>query len=276
MGEHSFSLCGGTVLVDIPDDGANREQFIVRSLEREGLRLQSIFNFFDDHSEISRLNQCRQARVSPELLEVLSCALSLCAITDGKYDISQGRRFLARKKGVELPSITCSFKDITVDGDVVTLLDDDVLIDLGSIAKGFIVDRLVELLQDMGVSRGFIDARGDMRVFGCAEAVEIQHPRDESKTLRPFLLKDEAVATSGDYLQFDREFGQSHILGQQRFASVTVIADNAMRADGLATCVFVLGEDHVDRVLSHFSEAKIIGVRQDLGVVEFEGVCYGK
>jgi thiamine biosynthesis lipoprotein len=132
---------------------------IVEEAFEEGLRLQKIFNFYDEKSELSLLNRKRKLSVSDELLEVLKMALEMGKRTRGKYDITLGKQFRQRKLGSEVEKINCSYKDVKIKGNNVELMNEDVLIDLGSIAKGYITDKMAEILINNGVVSGLIDSR---------------------------------------------------------------------------------------------------------------------
>lgn len=214
---------------------------LAEELLDEGRRLEKAFNFYDPKSELSYLNNKRKLNISNELLEVIKKALVLAEATSGKYDISKGKAFIARKKGDELPELGCSFRDIEIKGTNISLRHEDALVDLGSIAKGYIVDKLTEFLISRGVIGGCINARGDLRCFGDEEQeIYIEHPREKGKTIGSVLVKNKAVATSGDYKQFVGDFSKSHIVGKKNISSVTVVADDAMTADVCATCLMLV------------------------------------
>lgn len=219
---------------------AHDAQALLNGVEQESLRLQAIFNFYDPCSELSRLNESRHAEISGELAEVLGLALEFCHRFDGAYDVSLGRRFLARKRGKPEPDTRGTYRDIRLDGREVALGHPDLLLDLGSVAKGFLVDRLFDWLKERDVVDAFIDARGDMRISGWhCEMIEIQDPRGPGALGKPIRMENLAVATSGDYSQFVGDFSQSHLLGKKRFCSATVIAPTLALADALATGAMV-------------------------------------
>ncbi|MFQ5474224.1 MAG: FAD:protein FMN transferase, partial [Candidatus Nanoarchaeia archaeon] len=154
-----------------------------------GLSLQRIFNFFDSKSELNRLNAKRELDASKDLISVIKKALKLCELTRGQYDITLGKQIIQRKKGLPIRPVNCSYKDIKITGNRIILTHEDAIIDLGSIAKGYIVDKMVEHLISRGVLSGLIDARGDIRVFGKeSESVDIQHARDKEKIIRTIEL----------------------------------------------------------------------------------------
>jgi FAD:protein FMN transferase len=204
---------------------------------QEGLRLQRIFNLYDPLSELSLLNKMRSAKASEELLYVVRAALMYSELTHGLYDVSKGIEYLARKSGSDKKAL-CTYKDIGLAGGNIVLKHPDVLIDLGSIAKGYIAEKMADYMKRLGIESGFIDARGDIVSFGSPLIVDVQHPRDRTKQIHPLLLKDSGVATSGDYLQFKGSHDKNHIVGAA-LASVTVVADSLMHADAVATCLML-------------------------------------
>ncbi len=150
-------------------------------------------------------------------------------------------------------------------------------LDLGGIAKGYIVDRAIEVLREYGLNNALVDAGGNIRVFNDHPRyvlffpdrrpfrIAVQHPRDESKILGVLeLWEAQALASSGDYqrcffvdtkgetahCQFADEPDKTryhHIIDPQTgqparaLISATVLAPTAMEADALSTAVFVLG-----------------------------------
>ncbi|MFA6888049.1 MAG: FAD:protein FMN transferase [Candidatus Woesearchaeota archaeon] len=218
----------------------------------EAKRLEKIFNLYDPESELSQLNKQRIKEVSQEFLYVLTSAMHFCKETNGEYDISKGKLFVERKSGKSLSSIACMYHNIIIDGKKVSLKHSDVLIDLGSIAKGYIGDKLVRYLFELGIEKCFVDMRGDLRIVQHEEKVGIQHPR-ENKIMFHIVLNNAAAATSGDYNQYTNCFEENHIVGSKEIISVTVIAETLMEADVVATCLMVLGIEKAETFLKKFS-----------------------
>jgi FAD:protein FMN transferase len=272
----SIKLMGGRVAVTIYDiDSTEAGEFyddILEEVEDVGQRLQRTFDFFDPGSELSRLNRERELRVSKELAEVISSGLMFSEETGGRYDITFGRKIIARKLGEELPDTGCSYKDVSVVGRKVTLGHYDAMIDLGSIAKGYAVDRLVDYMIGIGIESGFVDARGDMRVFGRrTEEVAIQHPREHGRTINPFTLREASAATSGDYNQYYGSFDRSHIVGDTDFCSVTVVSESCTDADAIASCVFLMGSVGALDFLRRHKEARVFAMDRDLKNYSYNG-----
>jgi thiamine biosynthesis lipoprotein len=244
----------------------------ITSAYQEGLRLSKIFNFYDEKSELSLLNDRRELIASPELREVLSLALRFCALTKGKYDLSLGRLFLQRKQGKEEKPLACSYKDIHLNGNQVTLVHPDVLIDLGSVAKGYIVDKIVEHLQAQGVLSGLVNGRGDIRVFGDHEEVlGIRHPRKTNEIIATMHLKDAAVATSGDYYQYNKLFKKNHIINSSDVISVTVTAPTLALADVCATALFVSGIKERKKIMAQHTTMRAAVIDSALKIHTYNG-----
>lgn len=250
-------LFGGEIEITIYGIEENLARELIEEAYLEGLRLQKIFNFYDKNSTLSLLNKKRKLKAPEELLYVLNNSLRLCRETKGAYDISLGKEFLRRKSGEELEHVNCSYKDIRINRDYVELLHKDVLIDLGSIAKGYISDKMADFLISKGVIDGMIDSRGDIISFGEQETlVEIQHPRKKGAIINSIKIKNAGVATSGDYNQYNKTFEESHIINKEDYISVTVIAPTLMEADLYATAIFVTPRDKVKALLKNNKNIK--------------------
>jgi len=127
-------------------------------------------------------------------------------------------------------------------------------VDLSAIGKGFAVDRVGETLRSLGV-RDFIFELGGEVLTGDGEwKIGIEHPQPATSTIsHTRVLKNQALATSGNYRQFHPEHGglASHLLDPRDGkpiirppSSVSVIARDCATADAWATALFILGPDH--------------------------------
>jgi FAD:protein FMN transferase len=243
--------------------------FLMKETEIEEKRLEKIFNFYDPKSELSKLNKKRSLNPSKELFFVIKKAIAMSKLTHGRYDVTLGKNFLERKSSKELSKLSCSYRDILIKGNLVSLNHPDALIDLGSIAKGYIVDCLAKFIKSLGIKSCLIDARGDMRISGKAsEDISIQHPRNNEDVIESFVLKNKSVATSGDYNQYSDSYERSHLLNSSEFISVTVICDNLIDADALATGLFVSEENELSEILKKFKCASAFIVKKDLKLIK--------
>ena len=274
MPDHIFKkpLFGKEIEITIRDTFDWIVEETLEKTYKEARRLEKIFNFYDPSSELSILNTQRKLQVSSELLEVIKNGLEFSKITNGKYDISLGKRFQKRKKGEGDIVLNVSYKDIKIHGNEVTLNHQDVLIDLSSIAKGYIVDKTTEYLTLHGISRGIVNGRGDIRIFGeDAETIGIEHPRKKGEIIKSIKLKDLSVATSGDYKQYSGSFDNSHIINARDAISVTVVFSDLMTADLFATVLFVINKNEREKLLKNYPDVKALIIDKNINLNYYNG-----
>ncbi|WP_368494369.1 FAD:protein FMN transferase [Neisseria sp.] len=137
---------------------------------------------------------------------------------------------------------------------------DGVYLDLSAIAKGFGVDKLAQHLDSLGIQNYLVEVGGELRAKGRnrqnkAWSVGIEQPQFAQKQTAQIVvpLNNRSLATSGDYRNFHTDASGkrlSHIIDPKskqpishNLASVSVVADSAMTADGLATGLFAMGEE---------------------------------
>lgn len=154
------------------------------------------------------------------------------------------------------------FRQLTGSAFDVSLGSEDARPDFGGIAKGYAVDKAVYFLKSHGIKNAIINAGGDMYCLGRGKdgdpwRVGIRDPLQKSRNLATLLLKDRAVATSGDYER------PSHIVNPKtgkpanaKMSSVTVLAKDCMTADVLATAVFVLGPEKGMELLNRLEDVE--------------------
>lgn len=227
---------------------------------REMLRLDTLLSIYYPGSEVNRVNLLRRARVSVDTRTLLERALGLCQATDGLLDITVlpllqvwgftgGVHRIPSEPELRHALDRVDWRRVRLIGDTV-VLEGGALLDLGSVAVGYAVDRGVEVLRSTGASAGLIDAGGDIRVFGDRVwRIGLQDPRG-SGVLRVLRLSERAVSTSGDYQKCSFIDGRRcHHLFDPRTGypadgcvSATVLAPTALAADAYSTACFVAGE----------------------------------
>src|SRR5512143_686508 len=118
-------LFGKEVEIAVWDIDPRLASGILQDAYERGRQLERVFNLYDKGSVLSELNRRRRLD-SPELARVMGKALELCEKTGGRYDISLGRQFLARKSGKQAEPPECSYKDIIIKNRTIELTNDDV------------------------------------------------------------------------------------------------------------------------------------------------------
>jgi thiamine biosynthesis lipoprotein len=147
-----------------------------------------------------------------------------------------------------------------------------VMLDLGGIAKGVAVDRIIGILRRRGIDNAIVNAGGDLRAVGTRKdrqwRVGIKAPRAEGILGYIELADGEAAFTSGDYERFfDAEHARMHHLldpvsgyPATHTQAVTVIAGDGTTADAAATAVFVAGRDDWREVAADLGVSAVLRV----------------
>ena len=232
-------------------------------------------SLFDDDSELSRFNRSVAIKDrfcgSDEFISLCKAGKKLYDLTSGAWDGTIGPLvnlwgFGNVKKEVYVPSDIKIKEKLRSTGfnhirftDKHCLVKDipGIVLDLGSIAKGYGVDELADLLRKNGINNFLVEIGGEIYASGNKSKkrwkVGVKTPEflpQSIKIYKAVELENMAIATSGDYRnyrEFDGKF-YSHIISpstgypvKNKVASVSVIAENTAFADGLATAVMVMG-----------------------------------
>lgn len=196
-------------------------------------------SFQDADSELSRLNLAgtRGIRMSALARRVLRLAVALGARSDDLFNCTVGGALVAKGSlpdhGGVTPLASGSWRDIAMVGDTVKLLR-PVRITLDGIAKGFAVDRAVAVLRLFGVQSGWVNAGGDIKVFG-----DITLPisiRQSDGSLQPVGGLHEAALATSQSGGYHHALAPGYVVGRSDApldGPWTVLACSAWRADGL-------------------------------------------
>jgi thiamine biosynthesis lipoprotein len=245
-------------------------------------QLEARLTVYRESSELIHLNAraARTAcRVAPDLFSLLLRGRQLYEQTDGAVDVASGRLvrawgFLARQGRTPSADVLAVAREhsgmqhveLDESSGCVRFNRSGLELNLGSIGKGWAIDRAIELLFRRGATNVLVHGghssvraagqRGAARAEGWP--VGLRHPLVPGRRLATFWLRDEALGTSGSGTQFFVERGRrlGHILDPRSglpaegVLSATVMAPNAADADALATALYVLGEEGLDRIVT--------------------------
>ena len=158
-------------------------------------------------------------------------------------------------------------------------LQEGVRINLGGIAKGYVVERGVGILRRNGIENAIVTAGGDSRLLGDRRGrpfmIGIRDPRQDDEVAIQVPLEEEAISTSGDYERFFDEDGirYHHIIQPSTgepaggVHSATVFGPDAVLTDALSTSVFVMGVDMGLRLIAGLPDYESI-------VIDAEGQIF--
>jgi thiamine biosynthesis lipoprotein len=270
------------------------------SIERAFERIQyvdSLMDTYDNTSELSLLN--RQGYIidaKPDLVYVINMSRQYSESSEGAFDVSimpllelwkskfsPGGTYTA-PTGDEINETLrlVNYSAIRIDGNNITM-EEDMMLTLGGIAKGYAVDLAVESLVRDGIESGFVNAGGDGRYIGHKEEgmpwkVGLQNPEKSGEAVVVMDMEDMAVATSGNYERYFNEAAKvSHISDprtgypSQSLISATVIAGTAMDADAFATALFVMGENEGMEMIEELEGVECLIITEDKRIIRSSG-----
>jgi thiamine biosynthesis lipoprotein len=260
-------LMGTSVSVELWGEDEARSRQLIAAVLAEFQRLDLMMNPWNPASELARINrEAGHAAVvtTPEILWVVERALHYSRLSEGAFDISfasvgqhydyrQGRAPGAAVIARDRENIDYRAIELDQDAGSIRFAKAGLQVDLGGIAKGYAVDRGIDILRRAGVESAVISAGGDSRILGDLgdrpRTIGIRHPRNKNEYAVMIPLADTAISTSGDYERFfmQGEVRVHHILNPdtgrsaQGLQSASVLAPLAVDSDALSTTVFVLG-----------------------------------
>jgi len=261
----------GTV-VEITAEGSEAAALhaAVDASYREMGRLSDMMNHYNPHSVVSAINDAagvHAVAAPPELMDVLAMAQRVSERTGGAFDITVGalRGWRFRQDDPRLPSREeiatqlkrVDFRKLHLDAQARTafLAEQGMRIDLGGIAKLYIVHAGMDVLARRGVRRALVNGGGDVEVIappgGRPWRVGVRDPRAPETLIGVLEVHNGFVISSGDY---ERSFVRDgkryhHILDPRNgFPSqgphgVTLVGRDLEAINGLSLAIMVLGKD---------------------------------
>lgn len=275
-GRSSYTTVDGVMLgttmhivADIKGADAQALYAAAMQLDAEAKRSMSIF---DEGSLLSRLNRNETDSVDRHIAFNLRLADSIGALSDGRYDVTvkplvEAWGFAAKER-TEHPNVDSILEfvgreKVRIEDGRLRKDDPRVQLDFNSIAKGYTVDLLAELVERFGAGNYIVDIGGEVRcrgvnALGNPWRIGIESPFDGNMTNGEYLQKRIALhsgglATSGNYRRFyldsegnkvahtiDPRTGRSAL---SRLLSVTVAAPSCAEADAMGTMFLAMGAD---------------------------------
>jgi len=265
------TLMGTVVSITVYTSDLEQAQAATSAAYDHMAKLEKVLSGYISGSDVSRINSLAglPASVSLPTFFVVRRALQVSKLTGGAFDITVGPLLSlwreSAKRG-QLPTevdledalsrVGYGKVEVAESSNTRTvIIPAGTSIDLGGIAKGYIVDQGVGILR-RHVSSALVNAGGDIYALGAKPGgkpwvIGVQDPRrpeDLSAFIETLYVTDRAVATSGNYARYFEVEGKrySHIVdprtGQpvDKVPSATVVAPDGTTADALATAASVL------------------------------------
>ncbi len=244
--------------------------FLEKAVE-EISRIEALLSTYQSTSETSFINEnagVKPVKVCDEMFSIIARSKKISEITQGAFDISYGsidKRFWNFDENMtELPDAGLAQKSIALidykniilntEEKTVFLKNKGMRIGFGGIGKGYAAEKTKNLLKNLGVKAGIINASGDLSCWGIPEngkpwTIGIAHPDFSDLPFSTLEVTDLAIATSGNYEKYviidNKKY--SHTIDPKTgfpvhgTKSVTVISPNAEISDAFATPISIMG-----------------------------------
>lgn len=216
------------------------------------------FSFYAQDSELSQINKAAAiapVKISAQMADILEKALKYSEITKGVFDITA----TSLQKEDAYGSII-----LNRHKDSVYFSDKKTKIDLGGIATGYVVDKIVERFEELQIKNYLIDVGGDIYAYGVNGRgkfwqVGVRNPQNPNKIIEKVSAENEAITTSGNYVKKHIIDTHNAKVASGDLLSVTVIAKTCIDADVFATGFLIMGQNK--------AKAFIMNKRNDIKAV---------
>jgi len=271
---HKERRLGMGTFVDVLAENKKAAEIVFKEIGR----IEALLSKYYSESEVARLNEAGELKVSDETFHVIKKAVEFWKASGGAFDITVGPlmdlwgftrgEFIvpSREQIAEVLKRVGSNKiHLNETDNVIKFLNSGMKIDLGGIGKGYAVDCAVNKLKESNIDSCLINLGGTIYGIGKKRhklwKVAVQNP-DRPGIVDYLEVTNQCVATSGDYEQ------GGHIMNPRTgspakagLRSVTVIAPDCLTADALSTAIFVLGKEKGEAMLKEFPgvQARLIG-----------------
>lgn len=266
-------------------------------------RYQDIYSRTLNYSELYKINQSHEHRIeiSPEMAEIISICKKYGELTEGNFDFTIGAvsslwDFKADEPKIpEQTSIDealnhVDYRKIEVEEEngkyFLIKEDENAVLELGGIAKGYIADRVKDYLLSEGVDSALIDLGGNILCVGAHQDgrpfnIGILKPFSENVYLTTVDADDCSVVTSGSYQRYFELNGRlyHHILEplngypvENGLLSVTIIAKSSVDADALSTSCFILGAEKGMELIDSLEDTYAVFIDSDLKITYSKGL----
>ena len=257
---------------------------VLKDVESLILDLESKLSTTDEESEIYKLNNNKIGELSEDTADILNKALGFCektqgnldisiypvvrewGFTTGEYNVPSEENIISLLKNVDYSQLAFDKSNNTVN------LPENMKIDLGSVAKGYTGDRVLELLKEEGVVSALLNLGGNVQTLGIKPNGEkwnigIQDPLSEGY-IGALSVSDSAVITSGGYERFfEDEKGNIywHIIdpktghpARNGIISATAIGPKGAYCDALSTSLFIMGKENAIEFWREYKDFEMI------------------
>lgn len=247
-------------------------------------------------SDVSMINKnagIKPVKVDPETYYVLERAKEYARLSDGSYDPTIGplvdlwdfkseekeRDTIPTKDRIKNTLHLIGYEKLELlDNNRVFLSEKDMIINLGSIVKGYAADEMKKILVENDVEAAIVDLGGNIYAYGNKKdgtpfRIGIQDPKEVTgKKIGVIEVKDKSIVTSGNYERYFVYNGKRyhHILdtttgypSENSLDGVSIISDQSIDGDALSTTLFTLDIEKGEKLLDSLEGIEAIFITKD-------------
>lgn len=303
----AYGYFGGTYFQLYDYSGMSNSDFssIFEKLQQ---RLEYYSRLYDIYYEYSGINNLKTVNdragepvsVPSEIIDLLEFSKEAYEKTDGEVNIAFGAvlslwhdarcakvKYLPDEAELLAAAEHCDINDLVIDraSGTVTLLDPEMSLDVGAVAKGYTVEKLVAYAEELGAGSLVIDVGGNLRTVGenpdgDGWTMHVQNPNLSSPNTKIATLDGVrgALVTSGNYQQYFEYNGKkyNHIIDKDTLmpaeyvASVSVVCSSSALADALSTALFAMPITLGTRLVENMPEVdRVVWVNHDGTVIKY-------
>ncbi len=272
-----FNTASGFVFGTVYKIAYQHDADLKPEIEAELKRFDQSLSPFNDSSVISRINRNEELVTDSFFQTCFNRSMEISRETKGAFDITIAPLANAWgfgfKKGAFPDSLMIDsllqitgYEKVKLENGKVVKQDPHIMLSCSAVAKGYSVDVIARLLDRKGIKNYMVDIGGEVVVKGKNATgdlwrIGINKPYDDSLAVKQDIqvvlnLTDLGMATSGNYRNYYYKDGKkyAHTIDprtgypvQHSILSSTVIAEDCMTADALATSFMVMGLEEAEK-----------------------------
>ena len=281
---------------------SNDEEILNKAFNRI-VEIENLVSINKEGTEVDELNKnagIKPVKLSEDSFNIIKTGVEYSKVSSGGYDISIGplvKLWNIGQVDAKVPSeaeineainkVDYSKVEINEATKEVFLKEEGMLLDLGSIAKGYVADGLVKLLKEEGVNEAIIDLGGNIYALGKKSGTDnwkvgIQDPTsDRGNVVGAISVYDKSVVTTGIYERFLEQDNVKyhHVLDpktgypyESSITGVTIVSDKSMDADALSTLVFTMDVDEGMKYIESLENIEAIFITENKEVFISSGL----
>ncbi|KAA0256879.1 FAD:protein FMN transferase [Deferribacter autotrophicus] len=272
---NSYYALGTILNITLPKSKSEFFEKTYKLIKKKEDKIKSFYDNFNSSPTHSKIV------IDDEIYKLFKKAQFFYNLSEHKFDITiytltslygfpEGPFKVPTNKELNTAKKKLGFKNIQFDKNYV-IKQTDLKIDMGAYAKGYIVDKAIELLKKNGTESAIVDAGGDLFALGLKNGkkwrIAIKHPDIENRFLSIVNVSNKAVVTSGNYERFFiTKNGEKiiHIFDAttgktaNNYKSISVIADTTEMADGLSTLFFLLSLEKIEDLCKKYNAPTLV------------------